>query len=310
MYGIFILTHYTWVYFLQRDDPPGKSVTTATQELLRMVESNIHGLAGLDPVKDLHLRDIDLVEQFRSLQLIEDSFRGYQCINCPHFTEHFREHDRNVKLKEEYKHLKFLLSDESLMLLPEYEQRVQVLKHLNYIDENNAVQLKGRVACEISNHEIMITELVFENILTELHPTEIAALLSCVVFEQKNCSEPKLAPELVKGKDSILFIAQKITAHQRRCGMNLVGDYEDEFKFGLMEVVFEWARGLPFAEITGLTDVQEGIIVRCIQRLHETLRDVRNAARIIGDPVLYRKMEEASQMIKRDIVFAASLYTQ
>nr|XP_034300424.1 helicase SKI2W [Crassostrea gigas]XP_034300425.1 helicase SKI2W [Crassostrea gigas] len=293
-----------------KDDPPGKSVTTATQELLRMVESNIHGLVGLDPVKDLHLRDIDLVEQFRSLQLIEDSFRGYQCINCPHFTEHFREHDRNVKLKEEYKHLKFLLSDESLMLLPEYEQRVQVLKHLNYIDENNAVQLKGRVACEISNHEIMITELVFENILTELHPTEIAALLSCVVFEQKNCSEPKLAPELVKGKDSILFIAQKITAHQRRCGMNLVGDYEDEFKFGLMEVVFEWARGLPFAEITGLTDVQEGIIVRCIQRLHETLRDVRNAARIIGDPVLYRKMEEASQMIKRDIVFAASLYTQ
>nr|XP_034300417.1 helicase SKI2W-like [Crassostrea gigas] len=293
-----------------KDDPPGKSVTTATQELLRMVESNIHGLAGLDPVKDLHLRDIDLVEQFRSLQLIEDSFRGYQCINCPHFTEHFREHDRNVKLREEYKHLKFLLSDESLMLLPEYEQRVQVLKHLNYIDENNAVQLKGRVACEISNHEIMITELVFENILTELHPTEIAALLSCVVFEQKNCSEPKLAPELVKGKDSILSIAQKISAHQRRCGMNLVGDYEDEFKFGLMEVVFEWARGLPFAEITGLTDVQEGIIVRCIQRLHETLRDVRNAARIIGDPVLYRKMEEASQMIKRDIVFAASLYTQ
>ena len=75
---------------------------------------------------------------------------------------------------------------------------LQVLKHLNYIDENNAVQLKGRVACEISNHEIMITELVFENVLTELHPTEIAALLSCVVFEQKNCSEPKLALELVK----------------------------------------------------------------------------------------------------------------
>ena len=66
----------------------------------------------------------------------------------------------------------------------------------------------------------------------------------------------------------------------------------------------------PFSDITSLTDVQEGIIVRCIQRLNETLRDVRNAARIIGDPVLYQKMEEASSMIKRDIVFAASLYTQ
>ena len=66
----------------------------------------------------------------------------------------------------------------------------------------------------------------------------------------------------------------------------------------------------PFSEITQLTDVQEGIIVRCIQRLDEVLKDVRNAARIIGDPTLYQKMEEASTAVKRDIVFAASLYTQ
>ena len=44
--------------------------------------------------------------------------------------------------------------------------------------------------------------------------------------------------------------------------------------------------------------------------MDETCRDVRNAARIIGDPKLGEKMEEASAMIKRDIVFAASLYTQ
>ena len=58
--------------------------------------------------------------------------------------------------------------------------------------------MKGRVACEISSHELMITELVFENSLTELHPTEIAAILSCMVFEQKRCSEPKLIDTLEK----------------------------------------------------------------------------------------------------------------
>lgn len=58
-----------------------------------------------------------------------------------------------------------------------------------------------------------------------------------------------------------------------------------------------------------LTDIKEGVIVRCIQQLHETLRDVKDAARIIGDPVLHNKMEEASKAIKRDIVFTASLYT-
>lgn len=59
-----------------------------------------------------------------------------------------------------------------------------------------------------------------------------------------------------------------------------------------------------------LTTVQEGIIVRCIQQLNETLKNVRDAASIIGVPVLKTKMEEASNAIKRDIVFAASLYTQ
>ena len=54
--------------------------------------------------------------------------------------------------------------------------------------------------------------------------------------------------------------------------------------------------------------VQEGSIVRCITRLDELCREVRNAARIMGDPTLYRKMEVASESIKRDIVFAGSLY--
>ncbi|XP_033732664.1 helicase SKI2W-like [Pecten maximus] len=293
-----------------RDDPPSQAVSIATQELLRLTEGNPQGLPGLDPVKDLHLRDIDMVEQFRAFSLLEGSLKTFQCVNCPRFQEHFSQLSNNMKLKEEYMRLKFLLSDESLQLLPEYQQRIEVLKALNYIDANNTVQLKGRVACEISSHELMITELVFENALTELHPTEIAALLSSVVFEQKKASEPNIIDTLEKGKERILEIADRITLLQKQKGMLLGAEYKEAFKFGLMEVVFEWARGMPFAEITNLTDVQEGIIVRCIQRLHETLRDVRNAARIIGDPVLYQKMDEASFMIKRDIVFAASLYTQ
>ena len=46
------------------------------------------------------------------------------------------------------------------------------------------MKLKGRVACGISNHELIITELVFDNQLNDLHPTEIVALLSCFVCEQ------------------------------------------------------------------------------------------------------------------------------
>ena len=53
--------------------------------------------------------------------------------------------------------------------------------------------------------------------------------------------------------------------------MNLVA-LSEQFRFGLAEVVFEWAKGTPFGDICNLTDVQEGVIVRCIQRLDETCR--------------------------------------
>lgn len=42
------------------------------------------------------------------------------------------------------------LSEQNLELLPDYEQRIDVLKELKFIDENATVLLKGRVACEVS----------------------------------------------------------------------------------------------------------------------------------------------------------------
>lgn len=53
-------------------------------------------------------------------------------------------------LQGEIAKLRFELSDQNLQLLPEFEQRVQVLKDLRLIDENQTVLLKGRVACEVS----------------------------------------------------------------------------------------------------------------------------------------------------------------
>ena len=72
--------------------------------------------------------------------------------------------------------------------------------------------------------------------------------------------------------------------------------------------VYQWAKGMHFHDIMQLTDVGEGTIVRIITRLDETFREMRDASRVIGDTDLYKKMERCQQLIRRDIVFAASLY--
>ena len=50
--------------------------------------------------------------------------------------------------------------------------------------------------------------------------------------------------------------------------------------------------------------------MRCIQRLNDLCCDVKNASRRLGVKEVELKMDEASNLLKRDIVFAASLYTQ
>lgn len=53
------------------------------------------------------------------------------------------------QVKENISQLKQLMSDQNLQLLPDYEQRILVLKDLGFVDEACRVQLKGKVACEV-----------------------------------------------------------------------------------------------------------------------------------------------------------------
>ena len=199
-------------------------------------------------------------------------------------------------------------------LFPDFLHRKAILKTLGYLDENEAVAVKGRVACEVNScEELIVTEMVFEGILNELDPTEIVAALSALVYQQKSTDEDldiEVPETLLNCCKRMKTIAINLGHMQKEHGLELDPiDYADSvMKFGLVHVVYEWAIGMPFSEICQLTTAQEGSIVRCITRLDELCREVRNCARVVGNPTLYRKMEAASTCIKRDIVFAASLY--
>ena len=52
----------------------------------------------------------------------------------------------------------------------------------------------------------------------------------------------------------------------------------------------------------------QGSLVRAIRRLEELMRQVAAALKAIGDVDLADKFEAGTAKIKRDVVFAASLY--
>lgn len=84
--------------------------------------------------------------------------------------------------------------------------------------------------------------------------------------------------------------------------------YVERFKPYLMDVVFEWCNGAMFSELCKMTDIFEGSIIRCMRRLEELLRQMVQASKTIGNTDLEDKFNNAIKMIKRDIIFASSLY--
>lgn len=54
-------------------------------------------------------------------------------------------------IKENISQLKELMSDQNLQLLPDYQQRIEVLRDLEFINKDSRVELKGKLACEVSS---------------------------------------------------------------------------------------------------------------------------------------------------------------
>ena len=202
----------------------------------------------LHPIRDMKIRDMVFVEAWSMKESLEAEVRSFKAASCDNLEVCYGKMHKRKQLDDAVSRLQHQLSDESLQMLPEYHQRIQVLKNLRYIDEDNAVQLKGRVACEISTcDELIATELVFENALTDMDPAEIVALLSGMVFQEKVDTEVRaqrpctqdppshvFKPALLFGKQSLYLVGgnyftgggtpshpslfAKLCAHCRRCG--------------------------------------------------------------------------------------------
>ena len=215
---------------------------------------------------------------------------------------------KRVVLLRERVELEHAVSKNNLELLPEYYKYLSVLQDLGMVDENSVVQLKGRVAAEINTSDtLLLTELVLNNFFAEQPAPETLAYLSCLLFQEKNSDHEGPPEHLAPGIDMMRETEERLMDLQASKGIFVDRD-ASAINTVLAEVVYEWALGKSFRAIATLTTVLEGSIVRCIVRLDEACRELGGVSRVIGNEEMTKKMEECSTLIRRDIVFAGSLY--
>ncbi|KAL1881390.1 hypothetical protein VTK73DRAFT_4150 [Phialemonium thermophilum] len=270
------------------------------------------GIPMLDPLENMGIQDESFKKLMRKIEVLESRLIANPLHNSPLLPGLWEQYSKKSALAEKIKEKKKAIAKaHSIAQLDELKSRKRVLRRLGFINEAEVVQMKARVACEISStegHELLLAELLFNRFFNELSPEVCAAVLSCFIFDEK-VETTALKEELAKPFREIQAQAKiiaKVSA-ESKLAVN-EEEYVQSLKWQLMETVHAWACGKPFAEICKMTNAYEGSLIRLFRRLEELLRQMAQAGKVMGSEELTEKFETSLSKIRRDIVSFNSLY--
>jgi len=269
------------------------------------------GIPLLNPIEHMNIRDDEfkkLVKKVEMLEIRQQEHALHRDTNLKNFLDQFQ---AKVDLKNRIKAVKKRIQTvTSIIQLDELKARRRVLRRLGFSSASDVIEIKGRVACEISTgDELLLTELMFNGVFNDLTPEQTVALLSCFVFDEKTEQQSQLKEELATPLRVLQETARRIAKVSNECKFKVNEDeYVQSFRSDLMDVVYAWSQGAKFIQISKMTDIFEGSIIRAFRRLDELLKQMCAAAKSIGNTELEEKFTQAIKLIKRDIIFAASLY--
>lgn len=270
------------------------------------------GVPQLDPEDDMKIEDESLRKLQRKAEGIEGLLAKHPLAGAPDLQARLQALLQKQALHEAVRTAKKEVKGAQRLILHEdLKARKKVLRQLGYLDHQGVVTLKGRFASELSTgDELVLTEMVFAGKFKDLSLEQLCALVSCFVWREKSEAGNKVRPEMEAPLASLRDAARGVAKAAAACkleGLD-VEEYVESFSPGLMDIVAAWCRGVPFASLYKMTDVFEGSLVRAIRRLEELLRQLEVALRTVGELELAERFQAAIERIKRDIVFAASLY--
>ncbi len=139
----------------------------------------------LDPIKDMDIDSKTLVKLIDSKTTIQTQLGQTELKDLNPNQEKL--YERKSELKLSIKELSSSIRKSADMIMSsELVAMKRVMRRLDLCDKNDVPTLKGKVAAHIStSDEILLTEMLFSGLFNDMeHPSQIAAVLSCLVYTE------------------------------------------------------------------------------------------------------------------------------
>ena len=155
----------------------------------------VEELIGLSkkPLRESRLKKElkDVLSEVEEKEILNVQIQSSECRNCEYFDQHSKQTFQKSAYETELQTLTQQYDSSQLIKFNEYISKSNVLRQMNFIDENGVVQLKGRFCREIySADSVILTNFIFDGGLKDLNESEACAILALCLTKAGGSCEP------------------------------------------------------------------------------------------------------------------------
>jgi len=233
----------------------------------------------------------------REAARLEATAAEHPCHACPERAKHVRWAERADEIERRLGRIDRRMAIRTESLARQFDRVLAVLDALGSV-EGWSLTAKGRALTRIYGEgDILVAELLGTRLLEGLAPAEVAALLSCVVYEGRE--RVPLAGGLPTAETAERYEQlQRLWRRIRRAEDQHQVELCRELETGFATPVFHWADGKPLEGVLAETDMAPGDFVRNCKQLADLLRQVRDVAD--GDTAAL--VDRAADAVMRGVV--------
>jgi ATP-dependent RNA helicase DOB1 len=148
------------------------AVNSAIKEVLRRCDNKI---PLIDPEKDMKINTPDFKETVKKIKTFENRLKKHSLNDSKDLHRLVQEYRVKAAVMSDLAAAKHnLKKSKSLLQMDQLKCMKRVLRRLGYCSASDVIEIKGRIACELSSaDELLLTEMMFNNVFNPLNPPQV-----------------------------------------------------------------------------------------------------------------------------------------
>lgn len=240
----------------------------------------------------------------REIAELRDRLKQHPCHQCPDREDHARWAERWFKLSRDAETLKRRVEQRTNTVARTFDRVCDVLTALDYLEGDTVTERGSHLRRLYSDMDLVAAESLREGLWDDLTPSELAAVLSALVFEARrpdDASAPRVPGSRIRDVlGEMVRLWGQLDALERDHKL----DFLREPDLGFAWAAYRWAEGDDLDDVLTGTDLAAGDFVRWMKQLLDLAGQVADAA---GDTPLRGTARQTVGLLKRGVVAYSAL---